>query len=88
MPFRPIPSCPALAEAARRAWSRLPRRDRIAATAGAATASLLLAAMAVTCQASVQRGEQFRAEQRESARQAASVAIRTAAASAVGMAAW
>lgn len=48
-------------------WQRLPSTDRRLISVGAALAVVLLIALVQTCQASVQKGERLRAEQRQQA---------------------
>ena len=53
-----------LADELRARWSFLPKWDRRAVAGGALTAPVLMLALALTCQASVLKGERLRAEQR------------------------
>lgn len=62
-----------LADELRARWSLLPKWDRRAVAGGALTAPVLLVALALTCQASVLKGERLRAEQRQAASPAMTV---------------
>jgi type II secretory pathway component PulM len=66
-PFALTPA-PALDHAAatlRAGWQRLSRLERRVVAGGGVTSLALVLALALTCQASVARGERLRAEQRQ-----------------------
>jgi hypothetical protein len=67
-------------------WQSLPMLERRVVAAGGAVSLVLVAALALTCQASVSKGERFRAEQRQAA--AAVPAVLQAAAAAPLRPSW
>ena len=61
----PAPALDRLAANLRAGWQRLSSLERRAVAGGGVASLALVVALAVTCQASVAKGERFRAEQRQ-----------------------
>lgn len=61
----PAPALDRVAAALRAGWQQLSTLERRVVAGGGVTSMALVVALAFTCQASVAKGERFRAEQRQ-----------------------
>jgi type II secretory pathway component PulM len=61
----PAPALNRVAATLRAGWLQLSTLERRAVAGGGVSSMVLVVALAVTCQASVAKGERFRAEQRQ-----------------------